>query len=712
MAVLSLLILIFVISYGYEIRDKKKAEFIALSEEAVSEIENRLDRNIAILRGSAGFVSVNEQVSKDEFKRFAAELGLQRNFPALDGIGYVRRLTQDEIDAFVLQRRLEDENYTMTPKTSRSDYYPIVYLEPETERNNRALGYDMFTEKTRRDAMERARDSGAVALSSAVILKQEATSFKTGFLLYYPVYRIPSPSTTEQRRTFLSGYIYSPLQAKSFFSRSTAKYGSRIAYTVASTNKFHDTLLYSSNLHRAENIFQRPWFEYRRLLTLGGTTWIITFYSTSLIASLGDLVALPQLMAIGIIFCIIIYVFTWRLYSAKRTAQDVSLHLAALERRSKLLLEISRLASLSSSVSHVYRVLLGVLVRDFCTWAMITTEGNRLGLLVHNNSAVETELRKNTKVRLFYEDFIKTLERKISYQKIPQTMHTFSKDTEDMWVLAVPFRTASGKPRYCLCVRSTMKPEFTLSDGIFLSDALDRVIRQLQILTYQKKLELALRMKDQLYSIASHELKTPITSLKVYATLLDDPTLPADERNKYSQKVRQQSEKLVRLINEFFDAAQAAHKRLHYTIDTYILQDVVEQVVEDLSQIYPDFSIEIRGSIMREMQGDKGRISQVLNNLILNAIRYSGESRQVIITLLSTQTHASVEVCDFGIGINKENIQRIFNRYYQENKDSSRGMGIGLYLSRIIVHDHGGTIIVNSVVGKGTTFKVLLPFSY
>lgn len=169
-----------------------------------------------ILRGGVGLFKSSSNVDRDEWKMFVDNFAVENRYPGIDGIGYSKFLGASEKDTFVNEMRRDGApGFRIYPTEQRDTYTTIVYLEPMNERNARALGYDMFTEKNRRAAMEYARDSGDLGVTETVTLVQEGEgSEEPGFLIYMPLYKNGMPTNTvEQRRRAIDGFIYMPLRA-------------------------------------------------------------------------------------------------------------------------------------------------------------------------------------------------------------------------------------------------------------------------------------------------------------------------------------------------------------------------------------------------------------------------------------------------------------------------------------------------------------------
>jgi diguanylate cyclase (GGDEF)-like protein len=184
-------------------------------EQTLQAIEQRMQGYEQVLRGGIGLFKSSNHVTRQEFHDYITNLEVDKHWPGIQGIGYAVMLKPKEKDLFVNALRLEGFNeFTVFPAGMRQQYSSILYLEPFTARNQRAFGYDMYSEKSRHIAMDIARDSGIVAFSAKVKLVQESGhDLQNGFLMYLPLYR--NGATIEniaQRRKELIGYVYSPFR--------------------------------------------------------------------------------------------------------------------------------------------------------------------------------------------------------------------------------------------------------------------------------------------------------------------------------------------------------------------------------------------------------------------------------------------------------------------------------------------------------------------
>ena len=222
--------------------------------------------------------------------------------------------------------------------------------------------------------------------------------------------------------------------------------------------------------------------------------------------------------------------------------------------------------------------------------------------------------------------------------------------------------------------------------------------------------------KDAFISMASHELKTPVTSLKGFAHILQNRLKKhGDEESlHFLASINKQLNRLTRLINDLLDITRVQQGRLEYDEELFSLDVLVQETIENLQAGTTTHRLIFEESQDAQVYADRDRIGQVLTNLITNAVKYSPGADRIIIRLLKDGDSATVSVQDFGIGIAAKHQARIFERFYQVTDPEEKtypGLGIGLYLSSEIIKRHRGRIQVESKKGSGSTFSFSLPLA-
>lgn len=270
----------------------------------------------------------------------------------------------------------------------------------------------------------------------------------------------------------------------------------------------------------------------------------------------------------------------------------------------------------------------------------------------------------------------------------------------DLWTEARGYPTADGGIAYLFRDITTEK----------------KAQQKLEELT--SELQEAVRIRDEFLSIASHELRTPVTSLKLQLQLLQkliDPknvvAQPIDKMVKMIDSSNLQINRLTRLIEGLLDITRMDEGKMSYQFQDVNLSTLVHDVVDRFSEDFLRNSSKINLAVMPDLhiQCDPLRIEQVLVNLLSNALKY-GSDNEVLVTLENVDEGVSLSVLDKGMGIPEEKHEQIFNRFERLIPHTNiSGMGLGLYIARQIVDAHHGKIVLESEISVGSKFTVILP---
>jgi PAS domain S-box-containing protein len=240
-----------------------------------------------------------------------------------------------------------------------------------------------------------------------------------------------------------------------------------------------------------------------------------------------------------------------------------------------------------------------------------------------------------------------------------------------------------------------------------------------ELLRSRDQLREAVNARDEFISICSHELKTPVTSMKLQFQLAakqlakGDPSAYAAEMvQKRTRIANEQLTRMAHLIEEMLDVSRISAGQLQLTQEAVDLNALAEEVVERFKEQFEESNTSLRFSANSQLgavYGDRYRLEQVLSNLLGNALKY-GAGKPVAVSLAAENGLLRLTVADAGIGIAPENLERIFGRFERAVPYTNiTGLGLGLFISRRIVEAHGGRIWVESSAGQGATFVVELP---
>jgi PAS domain S-box-containing protein len=227
----------------------------------------------------------------------------------------------------------------------------------------------------------------------------------------------------------------------------------------------------------------------------------------------------------------------------------------------------------------------------------------------------------------------------------------------------------------------------------------------------QKKLE---RQKDDFIAIVSHELKTPVTSIKAFTQVLQNRfTRAGDEKSAVLLgKMDAQINKLTSLITDLLDVTKIEGGQLQFNEALFSFDELVDEVVGEIQRSTHKHTLEKQGTVKKTIYGDKDRIEQVIINFLTNAIKYSPHASKIIVKRSFENDRVTLCVQDFGIGIPEEKQQHVFERFYRvSGNETIPGIGLGLYISAEIIRRQKGAIWIESKPGQGSTFCFSLPTS-
>lgn len=222
------------------------------------------------------------------------------------------------------------------------------------------------------------------------------------------------------------------------------------------------------------------------------------------------------------------------------------------------------------------------------------------------------------------------------------------------------------------------------------------------------------RQKDEFIRIASHELKTPLATVKAFSQIVKKKVIEGqnDEAVHYLQRMDYYMTRLTKIIQDFLDFSKIQSGKLDLYPEDFEMKDLLMEAATDFQPTVESHQILIDRADSCPVRGDRTRISQVVINLLSNAVKYSPEAKEVHLNLKKIKNEAKIEVIDKGIGVDEASQKKIFERFYRVNQPKKikiEGFGLGLYISSEIISRHEGRIGVKSQVGKGSTFYFYLP---
>jgi len=328
------------------------------------------------------------------------------------------------------------------------------------------------------------------------------------------------------------------------------------------------------------------------------------------------------------------------------------------------------------------------------------------GSVLHSNeSATElfgAELKRNFQMERFFELMDIPLERQAKGIALTADISTVEK-TEDGTLI---FRDKVYNDRV-----------FDISFGRihYISDEVKRVglIAVIHDITSRFELD---KSRREFVANVSHELRTPLTSIKgACETLLEDPEMPGDMRDYFLDMAITESDRMTRIVSDLLVLSRLDNKRTQWKVETFDLCRSITRLIDvmrvDIQAHRHRVTFTPKGEIP-PLTADKERIEQVIINIISNSIKYTPEDGKIDVTAFEKNGQITIRVRDNGIGIPKEDIAHIFERFYRVEKSRTSetgGTGLGLAIARELIEAHGGTITIDSELGKGSAVTMVLP---
>lgn len=663
-------------------------QFEFQAREVAQRISRQLQSHEQILLGAAALFAASEQVTREEWRAYVQPLRLDTNYPGIAALGYVE-LIEDK-------HRLQHEQavqaegfsqYQIFPSGHRERYGSILYIEPFDSINQRAFGYDMLSEPTRRASMERARQTGNPSLSNKVYLVQDAQAPQLGFLMHVPVFKT-APSDNHDWSN-LRGYVYSAYRANQLLDSLLGKKpDNQPGFRLYDGEIRAENLLYqwgeSSQLDH-DNLpkIRQQQFNQQHL-------WSLEFSASDSI--LQQLDAGYDLLLLGSLCSLLLAGMVWSLGNQKQRALRLAHQMTDTIRQNERRLRDSeqQFRSLVTNLPvAVYRCSLTppyplVYISD----GIRDLTGHTAQHFIEGQSAqylqqIHPDDRSNY----------------LAWQHCCQNPTTSAVRSQQYRLLKDPNQIVWVEEHRQLQINPEGQAEWL--DGLIID------------ISQRKRVE---QMKAEFVATVSHELRTPLTSISGALGLLTGGitgVLP-EASLKLLQIAEKNSRRLSTLINDLLDMEKISSGHLNLHLQACSLQEQLQLCLESNQSFADSYQVKLELQMPSDpcwIQADPERLQQVLANLVSNAIKYSPTDGSVELRLLIGDV-ARIEVQDRGPGISEEFRSRIFGKFSQADSSDSRqkgGTGLGLAISRELTERMGGQIGFDSVSGQGSCFYVEFP---
>ena len=783
-------------------------------------VRERMRTYEMVLRGMSGLLAGSDDVSHSEWQRAIDQLQLQERYPGVQALSWVRYLNDEGLSSFLSAAHAQGrEDLQIYPPGRRDSYLVVDFVYPLDWRNRRVVGFDMFSEATRRAAIEQARDSGGAVLTGPLRLKQESDKeVQAGVLLYLPVYRQSVPlSTTEERRAALLGMVSGSFRMEDLMHGILGS-GAQL-YRI----ELIDAVAGQPLVPLRDESDQPARFSVQRSLDIFGRQWLLRVTSTPAYEATLDDRSLPLSLGSGLLASLLLALLVGGfLYLRERALSDSerrSRLMRESEGRFRLVVEASpnaivlvdsdgRIAMVNQQTEQMFGYpraeLLGQPVERLLPESLRHSHvgmrqaffqapehrrmgGNRELFGQHRDGRMiplEVGLSplRNGDELLVQAVIIDISERKAAEERFRLVVEAspnaivlvdgqgrltmVNRQTEQMF--GYPREELLGEPVEKLLPESLralhpgLREKFLKDpsprrmggnrelfgqhrDGSLIPlevglsplrsgedllvqaviiDISERRAAEQRLREQAEQLALANRYKSEFLANMSHELRTPLNSILILSEQLRHNVAGnlSEKQVKHADIVYKAGNDLLQLINDVLDLAKIEAGRVQLKLEPVNVHDLLVELDSSLRPM-----AEIKGlrlltqldpGVPRVIHSDRGRLQQILRNLLSNALKFTehGEVELAIghsdVSLDDDRETLQFTVRDSGIGIDPEQHQRIFQAFQQIDGSTSRrfgGTGLGLAITRQLTEVLGGQIAVESEMGKGSRFIVRLP---
>ena len=654
-----------------------------------------------VLRGGVGLFTIQprDQIpSRKDWKAYVEKLNLSESHKGIQGFAFSRYFSGSEKEKIISTVRKEGfSEFNIKPERDCLECSSIIYIEPFDKRNMRAFGFDMLSEATRREALEKARDSGQATMTGIVKLVQETKDdVQKGFLLYLPVYRNGSnPESIDERRKNLVGWVYSPFRIKDLVEGILGvndALTSDVDFELFDVDQsLNENLLYGG-------LNQKIKFEskYKKELTLNinNRSWKLVIYSKPHFVTFAEQMQPLTIAFGGILVDILLFlVITSQVNQRKRAMLlvDKSIHqLQKSEERFDLAAKGigSGIWDWDVKTNNVY-----------CTqkfYELLAYPSGDSRFVTFSEFLALIHSKYHSMVKEAFDDHFK--DNRLFNLEIEVKDH----NGDYQWF------HLTGQAQW----DSNNVPTRMVGSIININD---RKIVENEVIKAKNEAEKTSHFKSAFLSNMSHEIRTPMNAIIGMADLLLETKLDA-EQIRYVEIFKKAGTNLLYIIDDILDISKIESGKMRLDNEVFVPMTIINEVVEVYRSAARQKGLEIQVNVENDFSkffiGDQMRLQQILMNLIGNSIKFTDVGRIMITAGLNTikekKGNLIISVSDTGIGISPLQVENLFQSFVQADISITKkygGTGLGLTICKKLIELMGGEIWIISEKGIGSTFS-------
>jgi signal transduction histidine kinase/CHASE1-domain containing sensor protein/ActR/RegA family two-component response regulator len=753
--------------------EQDQIRFESSVKEIHDQIRLRIATSITLLRAATGLFAASESVNSGEFDRFVQQIELEKNYPGIQGIGYSRWFRAEEKAEIVARMRREGvRDFHIWPDDSpRREYTAILYIQPASERNKRVIGFDMFNEPVRQQAMETARDTGNPTASGRVELVQEQGDHKqAGFLIYAPVYRQNGPiATVADRGGALLGFVYSPYRADDFLAPVATEKHYDVAFQIYDGTEATPANLLTLKPNEAAS---EPRLTKTITQDVAGRTWTVAYSIKPSFENGSSRSLRKYTLLIGALLSLLFFAVTRAEVRARSRAE----HSAEEVRESEATIRktLGEREQAEEALQNTTQALREADQRALLEYERLLERIKGLAQTLgaaRDLNAIFRGLREFTNVSVPCNGFFVSLYdpvrdirtacygwadgQELDVSELPPMRVTETGPnsravrTGEVIITNDYMRATRASPGVIVGPDNGLRPDSSLAVPMAV---MGRIIGTIEVQSYQANVyraehatamsmaanltavaienvrllklertareaaEESNRLKDEFLATVSHELRTPLTAILGWSRLLEGGTLDDSVTHQAVVTIGRNAKAQAQIVDDILDVSRIITGNLYIDLRPLEVVPVVENAINVVRPTADAKGIKIEtyfDPVPAKISGDANRLQQVVWNLLSNAVKFTDNGGRVCVKVVRTSATVEIKVSDTGQGISKEFLPYVFERFRQADSTTTRqhgGLGLGLAIARHLVEIHGGTIKAESQGdGRGATFTIRLP---
>lgn len=718
-----------------------RARLDAESGNVISKIQQEFQGYSQALSDSRAYFQIGGIPSGREFQRYVESSELFRRFPGLQGLAFAQKFTPETRAS--LENKLHGEGYTEFkhwPEGERSLYTAITLIQPEDWRNKKALGYDMYSDPVRREAMDKALKTSQPAMTDPVTLVQDSTeAFQSGLLIYLPVLKERMEKVPNQED--LLGFVYAIVSVNRFFNGTLGVpqfYNEKINYRLESFDRrLGKSVPLYERFDSQEQSNPRTDVVLEKEVKVFDKTWHLTFEPLPHFFNWYERY-IPILFAfVTLVMLSVIFLALWSTQQFLKFSERHKESLAQISKnKSDEILLIRRLNAVIADLSSVidagplFEKFTEHLKSIFSIADCVVYVREEHGPFEKRFEVQAGEFPESLNLPLDFDQFLaeRFFDTRSKSEGLPKLLSWFSPqvrrilDSAPYYIIRSVLHESGKSTSILVLMRGTTQ---NAVEGTIMEYALTSMVGQFAM-SYDKAILLrraedANVMKSSFLANMSHEIRTPLGVIVGYSEILAEESLDAQEKQQIVKSVKRNGKELARLIDDILDISKVEAGKLHFEMAQVNLEGLVHEIKSIMEVRASDrkiqFNVAKLSNVPRYIVTDDIRLKQILINVVGNAVKFTEKGGVKLLYKVDSEGGAEefleFQIQDSGIGISERNRQHLFKPFSQGDVSTTRkygGTGLGLALSKRLAELLGGDLfLLESSVGKGSTFSLRIP---